>query len=77
MSDQASLNILNHFDFWSAVPLEESASYNVISRHTSLPEEVVRRVLEHAVTLQIFTRAEALSYVKHTSRSAALEKSLD
>ncbi|KFA56101.1 hypothetical protein S40293_00201 [Stachybotrys chartarum IBT 40293] len=74
MPDTACLNILNYFDFWSAVPLDGSASYEDISKHTNLPLEVVRRVLEHGVTLQLFTRAEQPCHVKHTSRSAALAK---
>ncbi|VUC33916.1 unnamed protein product [Clonostachys rosea] len=74
MPDVASLNILNHFDFWSAVPLDGSASYATIAKHTALPEEVVRRVLEHSTTLQIFTRASTPGHVQHTSRSAALAK---
>lgn len=74
MPDVASLNILNHFDFWSAVPLDGSASYAAIAKHTALPEEVVRRVLEHSTTLQIFTRASTPGHVQHTSRSAALAK---
>lgn len=54
MPDAAALNILNHFDFWSAVPLGGSASYAEIAQRTSLPQDVVYRVLQHAVTLRIF-----------------------
>lgn len=75
MPDQAALSILNHFDFWSAVPLDGSASYDDIATHTKLPREVVRRVLEHATTLHLFVKAEKPSHVEHTSRSAALAKS--
>lgn len=79
MPDVAALNILNHFDFWSAVPLEGSASYADIAKRTSLPEEVVQRVLEHATTLRIFAEAEpgkpSSGVVRHTSRSAALARS--
>jgi hypothetical protein len=75
MPDQAALSILNHFDFWSAVPLEDSASYEDIARHTKLPIEVVRRVLEHSTTLRLFTKSEKPFHVEHTSRSAALAKS--
>lgn len=76
MPDQAALSILNHFDFWSAVPLDGSASYDTIAAHTNLPREVVRRVLEHSTTLHLFTRDPSQpGHVKHTCRSAALVKS--
>lgn len=71
MPDATCLNILNYFNFWPAVPLDGSASYAEIAKHTSLPEEVVHRVLQHAITLRIFTESDS-SRVEHTSRSAAL-----
>ncbi|KAF9892841.1 hypothetical protein FE257_000430 [Aspergillus nanangensis] len=78
MPDAAVLNILNHFDFGSAVPINGSASFADIAKHTSLPEDVVYRVLQHAITLRIFTETEpgrpSSSRVQHTSRSAALAK---
>ncbi|KAI0845177.1 S-adenosyl-L-methionine-dependent methyltransferase [Daldinia vernicosa] len=75
--DAAALNILNHFDFWSAVPLEGTASYPEIAQRVSLPEEVVQRVLQHAVTLRIFEETDpgkSSSRIRHTSRSAALAR---
>lgn len=78
MPDAAALNTLNYFDFWSAVPLTGSASYAEIAQHVSLPEDVVRRVLQHAVTLRIFEETEpgkSASLIRHTSRSAALARS--
>ncbi|KAI1927245.1 hypothetical protein LOZ58_002197 [Ophidiomyces ophidiicola] len=78
MPDAAALNVLNHFDFWSAVPLEGSASYAEIAKHTSLPEEVVQRVIEHATTLRIFAQTEpgkTSTRIEHSSRSAALARS--
>lgn len=77
MPDAASLNVLNHFDFWAAVPLEGSASYDDIAKHTDLPREVVRRIVEHATTLRLFAPTEpgkTETRIKHTSRSAALAK---
>lgn len=71
--DVAALNILNHFDFWSAVPLDGTATTSEIARHTNLPHEVVTRVLDHAKTLRLFTDA-APDSIRHTSRSAALFK---
>lgn len=66
--------MLNHFDFWSAVPLDGEATYEEISKHTNLPVEVVQRALEHGTTLHLFTRGSTPTSVKHTSRSAALLK---
>ncbi|KAG9233480.1 sterigmatocystin 8-O-methyltransferase [Amylocarpus encephaloides] len=73
MPDAAAINILNFFDFWSAVPVKGSASYAEIAAHVSLPEDVVFRVLQHAITLRMFS--ETSSGVQHTSRSAALAQS--
>ncbi|RYP92184.1 hypothetical protein DL770_001691 [Monosporascus sp. CRB-9-2] len=75
--DASALNVLNHFDFWSAVPLDGSASYEEIAKQTSLPQNVVYRILQHAVTLRLFAETEpgkSTSRIKHTSRSAALAK---
>ncbi|EMR64683.1 hypothetical protein MGN70_008603 [Eutypa lata] len=75
--DAAALNVLNHFNFWAAVPLDGSASYAEIAKHTSLPQDVVYRVLQHAVTLRLFAETEpgkSSSRIQHTSRSAALAK---
>ena len=78
MPDATALNVMNHFNFWSAVPVNGSASYQEIAAHTSLPEEVVHRILQHATTLRIFAETEPgnpTSRIQHTSRSAALAKS--
>lgn len=78
MPDVASLNILNHFNFWAAVPVKGSSTYAEIAEHTSLPIDAVQRVLEHAFTLRIFADAEPGSSpvrVEHTSRSSALAQS--
>ncbi|CAI4214100.1 unnamed protein product [Parascedosporium putredinis] len=75
MPDAAALNVLNYFDFWSAVPLDGTASYADFAAHTHLPHEVVYRVLQHAVTLRLFEEVEpgrSSSRLRHTSRSAAL-----
>ena len=73
--DAAALNILNHFDFWSAVPVDGSASYAEIAQRTRLPQDVVYRVVQHATTLRLFAETEPgkpSSRIQHTSRSAAL-----
>lgn len=79
MPDVAVLNILNYFDFWSAVPLDGVASYDEIAKHVQLPYEAVKRVLEHSTTLRLFTPVEEegkpITKVQHSSRSAALARS--
>ena len=78
MPDIAVLNILNYFDFWSAVPLDGSASPDEIAKHTSLPVEVVNRTIGHAITIRLFSETDPgkpSSRIQHTSRSAALAKS--
>lgn len=74
MPDAACLNVLNTFDFWSAVPLAGSASYPEIAARVSLPEDVVTRVIQHATTLRIFAETPE-KRVAHSSRSAALARS--
>lgn len=66
--------MLNHFNFWSAVPLGGSASYSEIAERVSLPQDVVHRILQHAFTLRLFDEVPGSSQVRHTSRSAALAR---
>ncbi|UNI13379.1 hypothetical protein JDV02_000128 [Purpureocillium takamizusanense] len=76
--DIMALNLMNHFDFWSAVPLDGSSSVKEIADHAQLPEEVVDRVLRHATTLRFFAPDgdfKVTKRVSHSSRSAALAKS--
>ncbi|KAK1565971.1 O-methyltransferase [Colletotrichum navitas] len=77
MPDASCLNVLNHFDFWAAVPIDGLASYAEIAERTNLPLDVAYRVLQHAFTLRFFAETEpglATSRVRHTSRSAALAR---
>lgn len=75
MPDVAALGILNHFDFWSAVPLDGTATYASIAKKVDLPEEIVQRVVEHAKTLRIFADSTTeAGKIQHSSRSAALAK---
>lgn len=76
MPDAATLNILNYFDFWAAVPLEGAATYADIANKTRLPEDVVHRVLQHALNLRIFCEtSDSPAKIQHNARSAALAKS--
>lgn len=72
------MTILNYFDFWSAVPLDGTATYTQVSQKTRLPADVVYRVLQHGVNLRLFTEVDlgdGKAGIKHNSRSAALAKS--
>jgi hypothetical protein len=78
MPDAACLNVLNYFNFWDAVPLGGTASYADIAKHTNLPEEVVRRFVQHATTLRVFEETDpgkSSSHIKHSFRSAPLARS--
>lgn len=69
--------MINYFDIPAAIPLDGDASYEEIGKAVKLPEEVIRRVLEHAVTLRIFAKVDPASMqsrIKHTSKSAVLLK---
>lgn len=74
--DSGTLSVLNHFDFWSAVPLNGSASYEEISAKTTLPVPVCQRLVEHGATLRLFSVTSdgttGARRVHHTSRSAAI-----
>lgn len=73
-----ALNAMNHFDFWSAVPLDGSASVADVAKHTNLPPEVVKRFVEHALTLRLFSAEgdfKVTGRIQHSCRSAALAKS--
>src|SRR4051812_22008115 len=77
MPDAACINVLNYFNFWDAVPLDGTASYAEIAKHTKLPEEIVVRFIKHAATLRIFEETEvgkSSSLIKHSFRSAPLAR---
>lgn len=70
--------MITYFEIPDAIPLDGDASYEEIAKAVRLPEEVIRRVLEHAVTLRIFAKVDPgsmKSRIKHTSKSAVLKKS--
>lgn len=69
------LDVLNQFDFFSAVPLGGSATYEDIARTTNLAEPIVRRILRHARMMRLFAEAPPGSdAVVHTSNTAFLVK---
>lgn len=69
------VDVLNQFDFFSAVPIDGSATYASISAFTKLPESVVRRILRHAFTLHLFAETSPGSgQVVHTAATAYMVK---
>lgn len=68
--DASCLNILNQFEFWTAVPVDGEASFEKIAQKVQLPLEVVSRVLDHAITMRFFTKpSPTATSVRHTSVS--------
>ncbi|RYP05243.1 hypothetical protein DL764_003950 [Monosporascus ibericus] len=78
LADATVLNIMNEFDFWSAVPLDGTASYEEIAERTNLPVDVVRRVIRHALNFRFFAETDPgdpSTRVKHTALSGVLVSS--
>ncbi|RYP92595.1 hypothetical protein DL770_001237 [Monosporascus sp. CRB-9-2] len=78
LADATVLNIMNEFDFWSAVPLDGTASYEEIAERTKLPVDVVRRVIRHALNFRFFAETnpgDPSTRVKHTALSGVLVRS--
>lgn len=70
-----TLDILNQFDFFSAIPLGGSATYSDIARATTLPESIVHRVLRYAAAMRLFAEGPSGSgTIIHTASSAFLAK---
>jgi hypothetical protein len=76
MPDVAALNIMNHFNFWTAVPIDGTATQEEVAKHANLPLSIVSRLIEHGTTLRLFEyttpNQKTTSSVRHTSRSASL-----
>lgn len=69
------MHALQHFDFFTAVPLGGSATFGEISAKTKLPESLVRRIIKYAVSMRIFAREPGSpDTIVHTSLSATLSK---
>lgn len=59
------------------MPLDGDASYAEIAKKVNLPEEVVTRLLEHALTVRLFAKSSPgrlNSRICHNSRSATMAK---
>ena len=66
-----TIHVLNHFNFWDAVPLGSSDSYAKIAQATDLPEPIVRGYLQSAFTNFVFADAGP-----HTNRVAHMAASV-
>lgn len=66
-----TIDVLNQFDIFSAIPLGGFATYSEISRTINLPESVVRRTLRHTFTMRLFAATEpgSESVVQHRYHS--------
>lgn len=65
------LDMLNHFDIWSKVPLDGSASYAEIANATKIPESLIRRFLSVAMRMHLFREEKPGSdRIVHTAASA-------
>ncbi|TLS29532.1 hypothetical protein PpBr36_01346 [Pyricularia pennisetigena] len=54
-----TLNVPNQFDFWSAAPVDSTATHEQIAEATKLPVQVVQRTLDHAMTVRGTLRARS------------------
>ncbi|TLD09724.1 hypothetical protein PspLS_11350 [Pyricularia sp. CBS 133598] len=69
--DVLILGLLQQLDFFNAVPLGGSATYEDVSGHTKLPESLVRRILRYAMTMRLFAEKEPNSdSIVHTGITA-------
>ncbi|RYP57459.1 hypothetical protein DL769_009464 [Monosporascus sp. CRB-8-3] len=78
LADATVLNVMNEFDFWSAVPLDGTASYEEIAERTNLPVDAVGRVIRHAFNFRFFAETspgDPSTRVKHTALSGVLVRS--
>ncbi|KAH8885611.1 O-methyltransferase [Thozetella sp. PMI_491] len=74
-NDPLTYDVLNHFNFWDAVPVDGSASYAEIAKATRLPEQIVRRFLRNAIASFIFAEeAPNSDRVVHTLASAQVAR---
>ncbi|KAM7197507.1 O-methyltransferase [Naviculisporaceae sp. PSN 640] len=68
-TDIMAVSVLQRFDFFSAVPLNGSASYAEIAKAVKLPEQIVRRFIRVAFASQIFA-IDPPDRVRHNAFSA-------
>lgn len=70
----SSLRWIYHFKIAEAVPLDCAISYSQLAKDRSVDEELLKRILRHAMTNRIFHEPES-GMVAHTSVSALLVRS--
>ncbi|KAF2209135.1 hypothetical protein CERZMDRAFT_87114 [Cercospora zeae-maydis SCOH1-5] len=72
---KTTLDILNQFDFFSRVPLDQTASYSEIAASTNIPEDITRRTFRYAFTMRIFAPdPQDANRVTHTAFSAHMAR---
>lgn len=65
------LALLQESDFFNAVPLNGSATYDDIGKHTKLPVPLVRRILRYAMAIRLFAEEKPNSdHIVHTAITA-------
>lgn len=66
-----TMRMLYHYDIWSKVPLEGSASYADVAAATKLPESIIRRFIRVAMNMHMFREESPGSdRIVHTAASA-------
>ncbi|KAF2454490.1 O-methyltransferase-domain-containing protein [Lineolata rhizophorae] len=71
--DTMTFDVLNEFNFWHAVPIDNSASYAEIAQRTGLEEAVVRAVLRLSMSRRVFAEGQD-GHIVHTAVSAAMTR---
>ncbi|PCH05686.1 O-methyltransferase, family 2 [Penicillium occitanis (nom. inval.)] len=72
--DMSSLRWIYHFKIAEAVPLDRPISYAQLAKERSVDEDLLKRILRHAMTNRIFYEPES-GLVAHTCVSALLVRS--
>lgn len=70
----SSLRWIYHFKIAEAVPLDHGVTFAQIAKERSVDEDLLKRILRHAMTNRIFHEPEP-GVVAHTSVSALLARS--
>ncbi|KAH7121576.1 O-methyltransferase-domain-containing protein [Dactylonectria macrodidyma] len=71
--DTMTLDLLNQFDFFTAIPLGGSATYEEISDKTRMPLSLVQRILRHAMTMRLFSeKPPGSGRIVHTAATSLL-----
>ncbi|KAL4952517.1 S-adenosyl-L-methionine-dependent methyltransferase [Aspergillus filifer] len=72
--DMSSLRWIYHFDIARHIPLDSAISYTELARKANVNEDILKRMLRHAMTNRLFVELIP-NYVAHSASSALLLKS--